>query len=249
MSPLLTYVLRLADDNLIAAQRLGQLIASMPDLEEDIAVANVGLDHLGQARNFYQYASDLDLEGRDEDQFAMERDEREFLNATLVEQPNGDFAQTQVRQFLLDAYQVPLYEAMTASADERLAAVAAKAVKEARYHLERSSAWVVRLGDGTAESHERTSRAVDYLWPYAGDLFHRDDVESELVAAGVAVDPSMVRPSYEAVVADVFGRANLAVPQDPYARTGGRTGFHTEHLGHLLPEMQSLYRAHPGATW
>ncbi len=249
MTPLLTYVLRLADDNLIVAQRLGELIASMPDLEEDIAVANIGLDHLGQARNFYHYASELDPDGRDEDQFAMERSEREFLNATLVEQPNGDFAQTQVRQFLLDAYQVPLYEAMTASADERLAAIAAKAVKEARYHLERSSAWVVRLGDGTPESFERVSRAVDYLWPYAGDLFHADDVEVELAESGVAVDPATIRPTFNATVAAIFATANLTVPDEAYVRSGGRTGFHTEHLGHLLPEMQSLYRAHPGATW
>lgn len=249
MSPLLTYVLRHADDNLIVAQRLGELIASMPDLEEDIAVANVGLDHLGQARHFYDYASELDPDSRDEDQFAMERSEREFLNATLVEQPNGDFAQTQMRQFLLDAYQVPLYEAMTASDDARLAAISAKAVKEARYHLERSSAWVVRLGAGTPVSHEKISQAVEYLWPYAGDLFYADDVEEGLAASGVAVDPATVRPTFDATVADVFASANLSVPDDPYARMGGRTGFHTEHLGHLLPDMQSLYRAHPGATW
>lgn len=249
VSPLLTYVLRLADDNLIVSQRLGELIASMPDLEDDIAVANIGLDHLGQARNFYQYATELDPDGRSEDQFAMLRSEREFLNAVLVEQPNGDFAQTQMRQFLLDAYQVPLYQLMTASTDERLAAIAAKAIKEARYHLERSSAWLVTLGNGTAESYDRLSRAVDVLWPYAGDLFHADEVEAELADSGVAVDPGSVRPGFDATVTQVFARANLTVPDDPYVRAGGRTGFHTEHLGHLLPEMQSLYRAHPGAQW
>lgn len=246
---LLTYVLRLADDNLILGQRLGELIARMPELEEDIAVANLALDHVGQARNLYQYASELDPEGRSEDDFAMLRDEREFLNAVLVEQPNGDFAHTMVRQFLLDAYQVPLYRALSDSADDRLAAIAAKAVKEASYHRDHSSSWVITLGNGTSESHQRTQTAVDALWRFTADLFAADEVEDELVAAAVAVDPSAIRPAFDATVADVLAQANISMPADPYQRLGGRTGFHTEHLGHVLAEMQILYRSHPGVTW
>lgn len=247
--PLLTYVLRVADDNLVLAQRLGELIAGMPDLEEDIAVANVALDHLGQARNLYDYATELDPDRRTEDDFAMGRPEREFLNAVLVEQPNGDFAHTMVRQLFVDAYQVPLHEALSASTDHRLAAIAAKAHKEARYHLDRSSDWVVTLGDGTPESHDRAQAAVDALWPFTADLFAADDVEDGLAERGVAPDPATLRPRFDATVESVLAEAKLTMPSDPYQRTGGRTGFHTTHLGHLLPEMQWLHRAHPGATW
>lgn len=246
---LLTYLLRLADDNLVVAQRLGDLIAGMPELEEDIAVANVALDHLGQARNLYSYASEVDPDGRDEDRFAMLRAEREFLNAVLVEQPNGDFANTMVRQFFLDAYQVPLYEGLTASTDERLAGIAAKASKEARYHLEHSSAWVVTLGDGTDESHRRAQGAVNELWQFTADLFASDQVEEELRGQGVAPDPAGLRRSFDPTVTGVLGAARLELPDDPYQRLGGRTGMHTAHLGHLIPDMQWLYRAHPGASW
>ncbi len=246
---LLTYVVRLADDNLVLAQRLGELIAGMPDLEEDIAIANVALDHLGQARNLYGYATELDPHHHSEDDYAMLRSEREFLNAVLVEQPNGDFAHTMVRQLFVDAYQLPLYQGLAAGADERLAGIAAKAAKEASYHLDRSSGWVVTLGDGTPESHTRTQAAVDALWRFTGDLFATDEVEDELAAAGVIPDLATVRTSFDATVADVLARAKLTAPSDPYQRLGGRTGFHTAHLGHLLPEMQWLHRAHPGASW
>ncbi|MGF1599697.1 MAG: 1,2-phenylacetyl-CoA epoxidase subunit PaaC [Acidimicrobiales bacterium] len=247
--PLLTWLLRAADDNLVLAQRLGELIAAMPELEEDIAVANLALDHLGHARNLYQYAAELDPEGRDEDDLAMTRSERHFLNAVLVEQPNGDFATTMVRQLLVDAYQVPLYGSLADSTDERLAGIGAKAVKEARYHLEHSSAWVVTLGDGTPESHERVQAAVDALWPFGADLLAADEVETQLAAAGIVPDPAELRPAFEATVTAVLTQAMLTLPDDPYQRLGGRTGFHTAHLGHLLPEMQWLYRAHPGARW
>jgi ring-1,2-phenylacetyl-CoA epoxidase subunit PaaC len=179
----------------------------------------------------------------------MLRDERELLNAVLVEQPNGDFGHVVARQFFVDAYQVPLYEALCASADGQLAAIAAKATKEAHYHLRYSSNWVVRLGDGTDESHRRMQAAIDARWPFTADLFAADEVEDELVAAGVAADPALLRPAFDATVSDVLTQATLSVPDDPYQRIGGRTGFHTEYLGHLLPEMQSLYRAHPGASW
>ena len=248
-SHLLTYVLRLADDNIVLSQRLGELIAGMPDLEEDIAVANIALDHLGVARNLYSYATDLDPEKRSEDDFAMLRSEREFLNAVLVEQPNEDFAHTMVRQLFVDAYQVPLCEGLSASADERLAAIAAKAFKEARYHLERSAAWVITLGDGTNESHRRTQAAVDELWQFTADLFAADHIKDDLVAQGVAPDPADLRLAFDSTVREVFAKAVLTIPDDAYQRLGGRTGFHTSHLGHLLPEMQWLYRSHPGATW
>jgi ring-1,2-phenylacetyl-CoA epoxidase subunit PaaC len=247
--PIVVYLLRLGDDNLVLAQRLGALVSWMHELEEDIAIANLSLDHLGQARNLYAYAVDVEGQGRSEDDLAMGRDERQFLNAVLVEQPNGDFAQTMARQLLADAFQVPLYEALSASTDERLAGIAAKAVKEARYHLQHSSAWVVRLGDGTEESHRRMQAGVDAMWPYAGDLFATDAVEEALIPAGVAADPARFRGRWEETVAGVLAEATVEVPADPYERIGGRAGFHTEHLGHLLPEMQALHRAHPGASW
>ena len=174
---LVTYLLRLADDNMVIAQRLGELVSWMPELEEDIAVANLSLDHLGQARSLYRYAGEVEGAGRDEDALAMLRDEREFLNAVLVEQPNGDFGQTMARQLFLDAYQVPLYRELSDSSDDQLAAIAAKAEKEARYHLRHSSTWVVRLGDGTVESHRRMQAGIDANWPFAGDLFATDEVD------------------------------------------------------------------------
>ena len=246
---LLTYLLRLADDNLVVAQRLGQLTAGMPQLEEDIAVANLALDHLGQARNFYTYATEVDPAGRDEDQFAMLRPERDFLNAVLVEQPNGDFAQTMVRQLFLDAYQVPLYQALASSADERLGGVAGKALKEARYHLEHSSSWVITLGDGTGESNRRAQDAVNHLWQFTADQFAADAVEDQLRSEGIVPDPAELRTSFDQAVSEVLRTARLSPSADSYQRLGGRTGLHTAHLGHLLPELQWLYQAHPGASW
>lgn len=247
--PLVTYLLRIGDDNLILAQRLGEEISSMPDLEEDIAVANVCLDHLGQARNFYAYAGEREGADRDEDDFAMLREEREFFNAVLVEQPNGDFGQLMARQLFVDAYQVPLYEALTDSADETLAGIAGKAAKEARYHLRRSASWVVRLGDGTSESHVRIQAGIATMWPFTADLFVVDDVEESLLVAGVGADVTRVRERFDATVVSVLTEATLDVPGDEFQRVGGRTGFHTEQLGHLLPEMQSLHRLHHGASW
>ena len=248
-APLVTYVLRLADDNMILAQRLGELVSWMPELEEDIAVANLSLDHLGQARSLYSYAGEVEGAGRDEDALAMLRDEREFLNAVLIEQPNGDFGQTMARQLLVDAYQVPLYRALSASADDQLSAIATKAEKEARYHLRHSSRWVVRLGDGTVESHRRMQAGLDKMWPFAADLFATDDVQDELVRAGIAADPAPLRAEFDATVTAVLHDATLEIPADPYERIGGRTGVHTEHLGHLLAEMQWLHRGHVGASW
>jgi ring-1,2-phenylacetyl-CoA epoxidase subunit PaaC len=248
-TPLVTYLLRLADDNMILAQRMGELVSLMPELEEDIAVANLSLDHLGQARSLYDYAGEVEGDGRDEDALAMLRDEREFLNSVLVEQPNGDFGQTMARQLLVDSYQVPLYRALSASADEQLAGIAAKAEKEARYHLRHSTMWVTRLGDGTAESHLRMQAGIDAMWPFYADLFSTDEVERELIVSGIAADPVAVRAEADATVAEVLHAATLEIPTDPYERIGGRTGMHTEHLGHLLAEMQWLHRSHVGASW
>ncbi|MCP5027688.1 MAG: phenylacetate-CoA oxygenase subunit PaaC [Actinomycetia bacterium] len=248
-SPLVTYLLRLGDDNLILSQRLGELVSWMPELEEDIAVANLALDHLGQARNLFTYAGEVEGLGRDEDDLAMLRHEREYSNAVMCEQPNGDFGQTMARQLLVDAFQVPLYEALTGSSDETLAGIAAKAAKEARYHLRHSSTWVVRLGDGTAESHRRMQAGIEAMWPYIDDLFWVDGVDDEIREAGIAPDMTVVRDTFERTVARVLAEATLEPPTDPYQRTGGRTGFHTEHLGHILPEMQNLHRAHPGVSW
>ncbi|MDW3176559.1 MAG: 1,2-phenylacetyl-CoA epoxidase subunit PaaC [Acidimicrobiia bacterium] len=246
--PLVTFLLRIADDNLVLAQRLGELISWMPELEEDIAIANLSLDHLGQATAFLGYAAEL-TGTSDADQLAMTRNEREFLNSVMVERPNGDFGQTMARQFFVDAYQAPFYRALADSADERIAGVAAKAEKESRYHLEYSSSWLTRLGDGTEESHRRMQAGIDQMWPFVDDLFATDDIEIQLRVDGIAPELVDVRRSFDETVTNVFASARLSVPADPYQRLGGRRGFHSEHLGPLLAEMQSLYRAMPGVSW
>lgn len=249
LDPHVAYVLRLGDDNLVLAERLGGWISRGPDLEEDIALANIGLDHIGVARNLLTHAGALEAEGRSEDDLAMLRTEREFLNLLLCEQPNGDFAHTIARQLFVDAWQVPLWEGLSASADTQLAGIAQKALKEARYHLRHSSTWAVRLGDGTEESAARMQRAVDRLWRYTGELFLSDEVDEAMVERGVGVDPASLRPTWEGTIADVFDEATLRRPEDDYVRAGGRHGFHGSELGRLLGEMQWLARAHPGATW
>jgi len=223
------------DDNLVLAQRLGEWISNAPELEEDIALGNIALDHLGVARALYTHAGEIEGRGRTEDDFAMRRAEREFLNVLLVEQPNGDFAHTMIRALFFDAYQVDLWESLTASDDETLSGIAARAGKEARYHLLHSSAWVVRLGDGTEESHRRAQGAVDALWRYTGELFS---------------GPGQVSPErWQATIDQVLDEAGLEVPGDPYQRGGGRRGLHSEHLGSLLAEMQWMQRSYPGLQW
>lgn len=243
------YLLRLADDNLILAQRLGEWISRGPDLEEDIALGNIGLDHLGVARNLLTHAGEVEGRGRDEDALAMGRTEREYYNLILCEQPNGDFAQTIARQMFIDAWQVPLWESLSASADLQLAGIAQKAVKEARYHLRHSTTWVVRLGDGTPESHSRMQAAVDRLWRYTGEMFVADAVLVDMVAAGIGVDASSLRPAWEATVGAVLAEATITRPDDDYVRAGGRQGYHGEQLGHLLGEMQWMQRTYPGMKW
>ena len=247
--PLLAYLLRLGDDNLIVAHRLSELVSRMPELEEDITVANLSLDHLGQARLLYSYGAEVEGAGRGEDQLAMLRDERDFLNAVLVEQPNGDFGHSMARQLFVDAYQVPLYEALVESADATIAEIAQIGAKEARYHLGHSSAWVIRLGDGTEESHRRMQAGLDALWPFTEDLFAADHVEAQLQQSGVAADLENVHQRWVTTITEVLNQATLTLPVDEYQRGGGRIGVHTKHLGHLLPEMQNLYRTHPGVSW
>jgi ring-1,2-phenylacetyl-CoA epoxidase subunit PaaC len=244
-----SWVLRPADDCLVLGQRLGAQVSRGPDLEEDIAIANLAIDLIGQARALYTHAGALEGAGRDEDALAMERDERAFTNVLLVEQPDVDFAHTILRQLLFAAFQAPFYDALARSSDPTLAGIAQKGVKEARYHLSHSSNWAVRLGDGTEESHRRMTEALAVLWRFTDDLFEADDLDRELAAEGFAVDPSTLRPAWEHLLEPVFDAAGLTPPDDAGSRTGGRQGFHTEHLGHLLPDLQWLHRSHPGAEW
>ncbi|MBY8871914.1 phenylacetate-CoA oxygenase subunit PaaC [Micromonospora sp. PLK6-60] len=235
------FALGLGDDALIAAQRLGEWTSRAPEMEEDIALANIALDQLGAARLLLTYAGELEGAGRDEDALAYLRDDRQFRNCLLVELPNGDFAVTMAKLFFLSAYQLPLYAALAGCADERLAAIGAKARKESAYHLDHAALWVKRLGDGTEESHRRMQAAVDEVWPYVHELFAADPA--------APVDPATLRADFDATVADVLDEATLTRPADGWAPGGGRAGVHTEHLSFLLAEMQVLHRAHPGARW
>jgi len=244
-----TYVMRLADASLILAQRLGELVGHAPALEEDLGLANVGLDLLGQARMLLAYAGEIEGKGRDEDALAFLREHRDFLNPILVEQPNGDFGQTIARQFLIDAWRFELYERLAQSSDARLAEIAGKALKETRYHLRYSSNWLVRLGDGTQESHERVQRALDQLWPYTMELFDADEIEDEMTRAGIAPETSALRAGWNAHVDAVLAEAKLQRPADKPYLWYGKRGDHSEHLGRLLAEMQYLQRTYPGATW
>jgi ring-1,2-phenylacetyl-CoA epoxidase subunit PaaC len=248
-SPRTRYVLRLADTSLILAQRLGEWVGHAPALEEDLGLANIGLDLLGQARLLLTYAGELEGRGRSEDDLAFLRDGPEFFNLALVEQPNGDFGRTIVRQCLLDAWQLELYEALCASKDARLAEIAAKAVKETRYHLRYSSGWLVRLGDGTPESHERVRTALNELWQYTVELFTPDEVDEEMAAARIAPRLSELREPWSVRIDEILAEATLARPADVPYRWFGKRGYHTETLGYLLAEMQFLQRAYPGAHW
>jgi len=246
---LLTYALRRGDDNLILSNRLGEWCGHGPQLEEDIALTNRALDLIGQARNYLQYAAEVEGKGRSEDDLAYLRNERQFVNTKLVEQLNGDYAQTICRSFLYDAWHLPLQQALTKSTDERIAAIAGKAVKEVSYHLRTSSEWMIRFGDGTEESHQRAQTALDALWTYTGDLFVQDEVDAILEKAGIAPDLALIKVAFDKTVDTVLAEATLKRPADGFMATGGRQGKHSEYLGFMLAEMQYLQRAHPGATW
>ncbi len=255
--PRFEYLLRHGDNALVLAQRLGEWIGHGPVLEEDIAIANVGLDLLGQARLWLTRAGEVEASiagrGRTEDELAFLRDGGAFRNVQLVELPNGDFAATMARQFYFDQAHLLLLRELAGSSDARIAEIAAKAVKEVRYHAERSADWVVRLGDGTAESQARMQAALERLWPYTGEMFAADAVDVAMVAAGVGPDPASLRAPWLAAVDAVCEEAKLARPQGEWMQggngRGGRQGVHTEHLGHLLTGMQFLQRAYPGAQW
>lgn len=241
---LISYTLHLADTTLILAQRNAEWCGHGPILEQDIAITNISLDLLGQSRNFYQYAASLIGNNATEDSLAYLRTEREFKNCLLVEQPNGDWAQTILRQFLLSALQSLLYEKLQHSNDEQIAAIAAKALKEAAYHVRWSSEWVIRLGDGTDESHQRMLKAIDELWRYTGELFVAADYELQ-----AGFDVSLLKGDWLKKVTAVFEEATLPVPEKVFMQTGGKTGTHTEHLGYILTELQYLQRTYPGAEW
>jgi ring-1,2-phenylacetyl-CoA epoxidase subunit PaaC len=244
---LIQYILHLADNSLILAQRNAEWCGHGPILEQDIAITNISLDLLGQSRNFYQYAAQL--MNTTEDALAYLRTEREFLNCLLTEQPNGDWGQTILRQFFFTAYQHLLYEGLQKSKDEQIAAIAAKAVKETTYHLRWSSEWVIRLGDGTEESHERMLHAIDELWMYTGELFIPADFEINAAKAGYGIDINSLQDKWLAKVKEVFEEATLPLPAKSFFQKGGKEGKHTEHLGYILTELQYLQRTYPGAEW
>ena len=247
------YALRLGDDALILAQRLGHWISRAPELEEDIALGNIALDELGHARSFLSYAGGAmtndDGSARSEDDLAYFRREHEFRSVQLFEQPNGDFAATIARQFVVSYYQFLLYSRLTESQDATLAAIAAKAVKEVDYHRDHAAQWVLRLAGGTEESRKRMIHGFRIMWPYVEELFRDDDLTGRLAEAGIAVAPSSLREDFDRLTGEVLNEAELEVPDVPAAPGGGRQGKHSEHLGYILAEMQVLAREHPGASW
>src|ERR1700761_3316752 len=248
-TPLVLYALRRADDALILGHRLSEWCGHAPMLEEDMALANIGLDLLGQARELYSYAARVEGKGNDEDKFAYLRDVRQYRNLLLMEQPNGDFARTMVRQFFYSAFADLYWRAMMKSSDAALAAIAAKSEKESAYHLRHSSEWIVRLGDGTEGSHTRAQAAIDDLWSFTGEMFAVDDAERALIDASVAIDPATLKPQWLKTVTGVVAEATLTLPKNDWMQQGGRVGHHSEHLGHLLSELQTLQRSFRGATW
>src|SRR5213083_3496174 len=248
-TPLVLYTLRRADDALILGHRLSEWCGHAPMLEEDMALANMGLDLLGQARELYSYAAKVEGRDNDEDKFAYLRDVRQYRNLLLLEQPNGDFARTMVRQFFYAAFADLYWRAMMPSADPTLAAIAAKSEKESAYHLRHSSEWILRLGDGTDESHARAQAAIDHLWAFTGEMFAVDEGECALIHADIAIDPGSLRGRWLMTLSGVVSEATLELPQTDWMQQGGRSGRHSEHLGHLLSELQSMQRTFPGQTW
>ena len=252
MSALFEYLLRLGDDRLVLGHRLSEWCGHGPILEEDIALSNVALDLLGQATMFLRLAGQVEGKGRDEDALAYFREVVDFRNCQLVELPKGDFAFTIARQFLFDVYAVVTLDALSRSTNAELAAIAAKSLKEAKYHVRHSGEWMLKLGDGTEESHRRVQKALDNLWRFTPELFAADDVDRAMLESGVAPDLAALKSQWDGLVREVLDRATLTVPNDvPRAANtrGGRTGAHTEYLGHMLAEMQIVARSHPGATW
>ena len=249
MSGLFQYLLRLGDDSLILGQRLSEWCGHSPTIEVDLSLSNLGLDLIGQATLLLGYAGEVEGKGRDADRLAFHRDALQFRNCLLVEQPNGDFAQTIARQFLFSTYSHALFQKLTGSTDARIAEIAAKAVKEVAYHADLAADWVVRLGDGTEESHRRMAEGLDWFWRFVDEMFEMDEVERSLAESGVAVDKAALRPQFDEKVSYVLAAATLQPAAYPYPIKGGRVGHHSEHLGHLLAQMQYLQRTYPDAVW
>jgi len=242
-------VLRIADNNLILGHRLSEWCGHGPVLEQDIALTNIALDLVGQARNYYQLAAELKGDGATEDDFAYLRDVYEFQNVLLTEQPNGHFGETITRQFFFDVFNFYFTRALTQSSNERLAAIAEKSLKEITYHMKFSSEWMIRLGDGTAESHEKMQQAVNDLWMYSGELFNSDALDTEMGGNGIGVDLNSIKSNFDQKVAAILNEATLSLPENAWMQKGGKQGQHSEHLGYILAELQFLQRAYPGAKW
>ena len=249
MEALYKYCLRLGDNSLVLSHRLAEYSSHGPYLEEDLAISNVALDLLGQAEFFLDYAAELEGKSRNSDQLAYRRQEFEYLNCQLVEQPNTDFAFIMARQFFMDVYNFFNYSMLKKSEDPKLAGIAAKALKEVTYHLKRSSEWIIRLGEGTTESKERIQTAIDELYMYTGELFETDGYEHVLLERNIIPDPEKLKQQWTERVGEILNMAGLQLPVNKYMISGGRQGIHSEHMGHLLAEMQFLQRAYPDAIW
>lgn len=243
-------LLRLGDDQLVLGHRISEWCGHAPTLEEDLALPNIALDLIGQARSLYTYAGEIEGKGRDEDALAYTRIERDYHNLLLVERPNGDFAQTILRQLYFSVFMHAWWREATKSADETLAAIAAKAVKESVYHVRHAAEWTIRLGDGTEESARRMAEAVEALYSYTGEVFETDEVTDALAAAGIAPDPASLKDEWDRTIAEIFAEAQLALPDpDSWQRSGGRKGRHGEEMGYLLADLQYMQRTYPGLTW
>jgi ring-1,2-phenylacetyl-CoA epoxidase subunit PaaC len=243
------YILGIADNNLILGQRLGELCGHGPSLETDIACTNISLDLFGQVRSYFQYAALIADDGSSEDDIAMLRPEREYINTLLVEQPNTDFGYTMARQFLFDAYHYLFLQNLQDSKDETLSAIANKAIKEVSYHYRFSSDWIKRLGDGTEESHNRIQNAINDLWSYTDELFHQTEADIAMIAEGIGVDTAVFKEDYYIKVAGILKAATIEITESKYFQKGGKLGVHTEHLGHLLSDLQYMQRAYPNMKW
>ena len=246
---LLAYVTRLGDNALVLGQRMVELVAAYPELEEELANANFALDYIGQARMFYTYAGELEGNGRGEDDFAFLRDENEFHNCLLLEQPNGHFGDSITKLVLFEAFYLAQLEALTNCADKRVAEIAARAEKEIRYHLRHNTQWLVRLGDGTDESHERAQGAIDSLWRYTGEMFAADEVDTIMEKAYAGPNLELIHKRWQDDIEAILINATLTLPEDGWMAAGGKAGRHSEHLGYMIAEMQYLQRTHSGASW
>jgi len=243
------YILGIADNSLILGQRLGELCGHGPSLETDIACTNISLDLFGQVRSYYQYAAKIIGDGRSEDDIAMLRKEREYVNVLLVEQPNRDFAYTMARQFLFDVYHLLFLNELQKSKDVTLSAIAAKSIKEVSYHQRFSSDWVKRLGDGTEESYQKMQSAIDGLWTYTDELFHQTEIDKIIVSEGIGVDVTQLKETYYNLVSELLQEASLSTPESKWFQKGGKQGIHTEHLGYLLSDLQYMQRTYPNMEW